>query len=434
MPHIYHVLSQLGSLPDVLHNLRHRLLRDLILPAVFPSKGQSWRVEESRADSLSILRLEASPQPRSPGDILSGISTILAFIATTVFPPSPTSPPNREAFLSDLQTAALQAFLDHVILPDMPSTMASIHTWLETVHAAMKFEASLIGTNCTKVIVQPFFESAAGPAWAAQRRRRVAEEVRRLILNGWGGWEAVEVEREKEVAMMEEVEMGDAGEENELVDRGGKESDDEMDFGWNFGEEEKERPAEAGTAKLAPDPAMDIEARDDGWQFGDTSNAAGASKPRQSPPAEPNGDGWVFDEVSDPVPKPVALPKPAREAKRLGKKAAKVKTVAEDDVWGSESTSIASSAQQNGHAPAPVQADAWVGWTNDESLKPESDPAIASAPSSVPKAQSAKPRKKAIREVRRTIKETSMISRACEKLLETAERVLREALELQSTE
>ena len=44
----------------------------------------------------------------------------------------------------------------------------------------------------------------------------------------------------------------------------------------------------------------------------------------------------------------------------------------------------------------------------------------------------AKPKRKELHEVKRVIKETYLVSRACDKLLEIAERVLREARDLEA--
>ena len=105
----------------------------------------------------------------------------------------------------------------------------------------------------------------------------------------------------------------------------------------------------------------------------------------------------------------------------------KVKAVADDDEWGLESESMGSSAQDNGHAPDVAPTDDWGDWNGDHDLAGGSN-----GPPGAP--VESKTRKRAVREIKRTIKETIMISRACEKLLETSERVLREAQDLRSTQ
>ena len=353
------------------------------------------------------------------------MSSILVFIGTTVFPDSPAALPDREAFLSELRTATLQVVLDRCLLPAMPTAMASVPAWLETVHAAVEVETKLIGSTSTAAIIQPFFAAAAGPAWAAQRRRRVAEEVRRLIISGWGGWEAIEAESEKEVVVMEEIEVDDEDDVDERVN--GKGEDDDMDFGWDFDDEKKaSSPGQLGSEHVNG-TAMDVDQESGDWGLTDDTAPAGPSKPRQSPPIEPNSDGWEFDDVALSPPRPAAQPKPAREAKRLGRKVLKVKAVADDDEWGLESEAMGSSAQDNGHAPDVAPTDDWGDWNGDHDLAGGSN-----GPPGAP--VESKTRKRAVREIKRTIKETIMISRACEKLLETSERVLHEARDLRSTQ
>ena len=438
LSHIYHVLARLGVLSALLQSLHTRLMREIILPAV----AQSWRVQDSRTDTISVLRLQATPHQRSATDVLSDLSIIVTFITTTVFPPTNTTMADHESFCSALQIACLQAVLDHVIMAAMPPTMASVLFWLETIQAAVDFEASLIQSVPARAIILPFFNSKAGVAWASQRRRRVAEEVRRLILNGWGGWEAVEVERDKEVMTMVEVEVEEEAEDSARYDGAvQKDKKDKTDFEWGF-EDERSRQREgisnvAATSETAVHVSDDDQNADDdgdGWAFGDENASAGPSKPHQSPHSRVNGDGWDFDEVVNPTTtpsKPHVVPKPAREAKRLGKKVAKAKTVVEDDVWASEPESTASSVLQNGDSPAIEPRDEWGYWADTSLSTARID---SSRRYSTTNAPAAKPRKKELQQKRRTVKERYMISRACGKLLEIAERVLREAHDTRSTQ
>ena len=415
LSHIYAVLSRLGALSHLLQNLRVRILRHIVHPVV-NSGPPNWRVRESKADTISELRLESSIDSPTPSDVLSDVSTILSFVTSTIFPPTTSSTPERNAFLFDLQTAVFQAVLESVILPAMPVTLASVPTWLDVVQQASEFETALIGTTSTPPIIAPFFELAAGPAWAAQRRRRVAEEVRRLVLGGWGGWEAIEAEREKEVVVMEEVEIEDedALPDQEMQERADLKNDNPT-FDWGFDDDESSLPERPAMPEKVDEPMEADPPEVDAWGF-DDNPAAGPSRPRQDS-AE---DGWEFDDVSAPASaRPIAAaPKPAREAKRLGKKVAKVKSIVEEDVWGAESGSESTEPPgQNGHSPAEV--DDWGGWAEEETAKPGKEPT--------------RPRKKVLREQRRKIKESFLVSRACDKLLEMAERVLREAQDLRST-
>ncbi|KAK4683967.1 hypothetical protein P7C73_g6242, partial [Tremellales sp. Uapishka_1] len=181
LSHIYAVLSQLTSLSPLLQSLRNRILRDLVRPLV----ESTWKIDHSRGDNLSILRLEATLSKRDPSSILSDILAILSFVTSTLFPPPPSPLPEREEFLSSLETSIFQAVLDHVLLPAMPSTLSSVPSWLNIVQQAVDFEDSTT-TGRASGILKTFFEEEAGTAWGKMKRERVVEEGRRLIMGGWG--------------------------------------------------------------------------------------------------------------------------------------------------------------------------------------------------------------------------------------------------------
>lgn len=319
----------------------------------------------------------------------------------------------------------------------MPSSLPAVPKWLELIHRALDIEEKHSADEF-KAIVKPFFEVEAGRAWANQRRCRVAEEARKLIVGGWGGWEAKEAEREREVTVVVEVEVDDEVEAASAIE---KEEENPDAFGWGFEDDSaaKKEVAEtvpsAGAAGESDDANMDAE---DGWGF-DESAQAGPSSPRTAP-TEPNGrtansdegegDGWDFDDTTAaPAPEPLkpVLAKPAREAKRLGKKVAKVKAEVEDDPWGSgsESTAPAPVAQPLQQDEPEPQHDGW-GW--EEPLQTPAAPEPATE-----KAAPVRIKRKELKEEKKTIRETFLISRACDKLVDMAERVLREAKDLEST-
>ena len=322
------------------------------------------------------------------------------------------SHPEVRSSWASIHSAVMQTTLDKVILPAMPTSLSTVPTWLDLVRSAVEIEEA---QGKSEEIVKRFFDHTAGEAWANQRRKRIAEEVRRLVLGGWGGWEAKEAEREKEISMVVEVEVDELEpiESTELAKPTEKVESKETDaFGWGFDDSPK--------AEMKEDPLVE----GDGWDF-DDSPQAGPSSPRK----ENNGhneeaaDGWDFDDPIEtpPVeqPKPI-LAKPAREAKRLGKKVAKVKAVQEDDPWGSGSESMPSTSA----APEPETAtDGW-GW--DE---PESEPATAPEPVK-PVVAEEQVKRKVLKEEKRLIRETFLVSRACDKVVDIAERVLRESKEV----
>jgi hypothetical protein len=396
--------------------------------------GNLRATSESGANQ-TVFRLTAADPRLQSTAVLDGVSSFLSFVQTAMLPN--TSLPEVQAFWSEVRAATLQATLDSVLLPAMPSSLSTIPKWLELVHLALKIEEARPAEN-DQQLVKHFFESQAGEAWAKQRRGRVAEEVRKLVLGGWGGWEAREAEREKEVSIVVEVEVDDEPERQPQPQQtsGEVEKDDDA-FGWGFDDSPKAStksvPADIpGDGAKAPE-----EEAEDGWGFDTT--VAGPSTTRESPKKngtatpsadEATGDGWDFeDPIAEPDPEPPkpVLAKPAREAKRLGKKVAKVKAVVDDDPWGSGSESVSSShvAQPpQGPRKDEVQAEGW-GWDEPESAPPQAEPAREVMPET-------RVKRKELKEETRVIRETFLVSRACDKLVDVAERVLKEAQDVQT--
>ncbi|KAK4683475.1 hypothetical protein P7C73_g6781, partial [Tremellales sp. Uapishka_1] len=211
---------------------------------------------------------------------------------------------------------------------------------------------------------------------------------------------------EKEIVVVVEVDVeDDAVAEKEKNDSGGEMKIDDADFGWGFDEDEESKSKDKGG---------EVDTQDDGWGFDDSTSKAGPSKSDDlANAASPEGDGWDFEDVSmtsTAPPPPIVKPaKPAREAKRLGKKVAKVKHDIDEDVWGSGSES---------QVPKETPKDQWGGW--EEPKEEVAKPALS------PK----RLKTKVLKEEKRTVKERYLVSRACDKLLDIAERVLKESRDL----
>lgn len=422
--YIYKIMDKLGSLQQHLQTLQQRILKDVILPIVDPSSSHFWRVSVNSSDHLSTLRLDVVRDERIPEDVLTDISTILNLVDTKIFPPPPqVASPERERFLSSMRATVYQAVLDHLLIPSLPESLQPVPKWLEMVRKAMDAES-----NKGNEVIRPFFETAAGPVWANRRRRKIGEEVRKLVIGGWEGWEAVEGKREREVVGVVEIEVEDVDEVQPTAPP-----------------EKLSTPTEVlPTAGQNPSTnlsdRMDVDRPDDdgdGWDF--ERPIAGPSKPKPATPPI-NGDasiddGWAFDdpvEAAPPPPPAAVIAKPAREAKRLGKKVAKSKPVVDDDPWGSDGDSSMNgtgySVSEDRHTPlaettspsiAAETGEAGDGWGWAEEQK--EPPRTATPP---------KKMKKVFKEERRKVEERYLVSKACSTLLDIASRALKEAHEL----
>ena len=467
LPQVFTALNKLGSLSTLLHDLQTRLIRDILTPIA----SSLVSVNVTPSELTSTLRLALVDSAPSSKDRVDAMSQALSFLSSHAFLPTADLESERSSFLQHIQHEAFSITLRETILPAMPSTLSSIPSWLELVQLAASIESRhRSGIEAADhAVILPFFESEAGRAWATQRRKRVAEETRKIILGGWGGWEAVTQEKEKEVVRMVEVEVRDEeGDpvvtgvvQPETVDveegNGQKADPNGNDFGWGFDDEAESSKGKSDKEDRDGDVTM---TQDNGWGFDESANQAGASKSKPSQTNQPSianshangsnevaseGDGWGFDlaplvsesKTAQTPASPVAA-KPAREAKRLGKKVAKIKSTEDDDLWGSGTESVRGSpdlsrpAAGEGHSTSPTtQMQTDVQTTAQSTQNGADDWSWGDEPPAAPKR--VKKKRKVLREEKRTIKETFLISRACEKILNVAERVLKESSDLDAS-
>lgn len=371
----------------------------------------TWSVAGSSDKSRSTLRLTSSAQ-RTSDDILADLSTLFTFIQSTVFPPVQTISHNRTHFLAGLHSATSELLLSTLIIPSTPVSLNDLPTWLNTIQTAASFESTANPETKSTTPVKTFYENQAGLSWANQRRSQVGEQVRKLIVDGWSGWEAMSISRDKEISVVVEVEVD-------------VEDDVDMDL---------KAVATVPNPALQSEPSFDPASttrtaktdndEEEGWEFEEpvaiARPEAGPSSPRRIATEEAD-DGWAFDDdLSAPAPAPVPIkaPKPTREAKKLGKKVAKAKTQEQEDqdsgidsaeISRSNSTSLPTPPS----VPTPDSRTSGMDWAWDDE----------------PKKEVAKPKakRKVLKDEKRVIKETFLVSKACDTLLELAERILRDA-------
>jgi centromere/kinetochore protein ZW10 len=377
---------------------------------------------------------------------LEDISTVLSFVSNAIFPAEGEVFVGRSTFLATLHQIVFGLVLERLILPNMPSDLDATQGWLETVAQAVQIERQHSQTIEAQgqAIIEPFFVEEAGKAWANAKRRVNAEAVRKLILGGWLGWESRQAEREKELVMVVEVEVEEEDLRNNQEPSGtrshsGESRRKEVANGWGLDEEQSQKTDKSPDDGINDD-SMDVE---EGWGF-EGEHEAGPSSPKRpsdttglsSTDELDEGEGWDFEDPvaapSQPAiepPAPIIASKPAREAKRLGKKVAKVKAQVDDDPWGSGSESLPPSHDTTDVEPSPVvpQISRVATPSNAQEAPRSPAPPSHSAPA-VPRSK-----RKELREERRTIRETFLVSRACDQLLKSAESSLRESEDLKAT-
>lgn len=440
LSHIYTTCSRLGILRPQLQSLATRIKRDIVTPLL--DSGSTYRIHPPSHSGGDELRLHLIPGPdkASPSEIISSLHTLLDFLTHSVFP-SDTQVTERNPFLTDLTSTMLSSLLHDVLIPSMPSTISDIPQWLSILGEAASLESSsTLPTG--QWVIRPFIDRQAGEEWVNSRRRQAAEHVKRLVLDGWGGWDAKEVKREKEVRVMVEAEVDVPLEQYERTQgkettEGMAEGAEEEGHGWGFDSPVQEKadlksePDKPSSPQLEPKQEAE---ETDAWGFDDdpaspTSTFTSVPKTR-----EEGDDGWDFDLIPD-EPKPVAQPvkpgKPVREAKKLGKKVAKAKAVEEDDpMSGRDELDFT----HNSNVDEKEQEHGW-GWDEPipDDAKASERPGSSGQKDSTTTTVPAPQKQTILREERRTVEETYLVSKTCDRLLEIVERCLTESKDLSTS-
>ena len=491
LTHIYTTLQHLGSLSPLLSNLQTKLLKDILLPLLSPP--YCLKISKTTSDWLAIIKLDLV-EFRNAEDVLSDISTILDFIGTMVYPRVTSHlEGSRLEFMKGLHSATWNAVLRELVVPSLPSTLAGVRGWLDLLLQAVEVESSTSpkgvrespGENPAKrPVVKQFFETSAGTTWANHRRQRIGEEVRKLVLGGWGGWEGMEVEMEKVVVVEVEVDVDlspssvDSNQRGEITHLGKSNEDEgegEEDCGWGF---ENDPPAEGSGSGVAMKPANpppqdtemvieDGDERDFEAPSGDQPANEPSSVTSNGGPKPAEEEGWDFELSSQHAAQPKSVPKkPVKEAKKLAKKVALAKAKAaeeaeereDENASGERSPNIGSGSvasmlgsllgESGNDQLRDVQPeenirtgkvdDEW-GWEEPETSAPplvttrHRGGAVSETGSKAVHGESPEaPKKTVLREETRVVREKMLVSRACEKLMDLVERAVRECRDLQS--
>lgn len=257
-------LDRLGILEQLLSKLQAQVLRDLVIPALSPQMLVAEGYQPGNKTLHFRARVDASLTDR-----VAAIRDLIRFMEDTFSSPGTTAAVS--AFLSSLSDALYRQVLHEMIIPAMPRELSKLPSWLRDIEQCADWEDSGPGDS-RKRVLQTFLAGEAGNNWLACHRAAGLLETRSLVYEGWKEWDY----------RLEETDT-----EASSLPRGGGDGNEE---GWGFDEE-----LDVGS----PPPAQ---AHSDG-----------------------GGDGWDFDDLQPATaqperPAPAPLAKPAREAKRLGKK------------------------------------------------------------------------------------------------------------------
>lgn len=249
-------LCQLGILDQLLSQLQAQILRELVVPVV---SSRTLVVEGYHSGDRELRFVERASA--SATDVVSGIRDLIQFMTNAL----PSSLAVVNSFLSSFSEAVYQQVLKEVIIPSMPRDLSKLPPWLSDVEQCVSWEQEG-PADLHKRVLQRFLAGQAGGNWLAGHRAAGFLEARSLVYEGWKSWDF----------RLEETKTADS-----------------------------------------PPPMKDDDGNDEGWGFDDDLQPSDPA-----PVSVDDGSGWDFDDLAT-VPTnltPTPLAKPAREAKRLGKK------------------------------------------------------------------------------------------------------------------
>ena len=431
---------------------------------------RSHRLDLDEQAEISTLRCAqtGTDGSRDPREILTDVRSIIAFIDTTLLPSSESDHSGLGTLISqtrdDLFRHIIFAMLHNVLIPATPTTLSSIPDWLALLSEAAAIESSLPRYSSTSTdrsasipltLIADFMANEAGATYATLRAQAALEQVKALVLGGWGGWDAMEVQKEREevrVVLVEEdvpAEDDSGAVHGQAPSEGARhpgtavastDQDDEAGDGWGFDDvpplPSTSSPIKGKKHAVQTDDTVNDDAGE-GWGFdGDIATPSAAQPSASIPATVPTNaplshdiemdEGWDFDLAATSPPAttstqataavPVPAKPKAREAKKLGKKIGKDKArlaaqEAESGMSGSEDVDMVSSGMSDRSAPdrtgmtaeaalvkadADVQAEGW-GWEEDQPSSTDLGTKAGSKPPPAASARSTKQHREVIK-------------------------------------
>jgi hypothetical protein len=317
-------LSTLGLLSPLLSNVQSQLLKQIVKPLVQSyATGQNLVVRKEQGPTTRLwLAADASDGPwDSIRLILDTLSTFL-----------PSSNSEIASFHRHIVSETLTTIRDALLLPllsrpdstDAPSAIDTLTRSVAMVQSAATFEESLATSSR---VIRDFAENRAGSVYVGARKSYVLKRVRDEVVDKWGKWQSVVVERER-ILDVPEV-----------------------------------KPSEKSAAKAAEEKPVEVEKvatlEEDGWAFDDEPIVPAPSV--ESATSTSDADGWGFDDDDMTTAKapPIVAPKPIRQARKIGKKSKSANATSEGSGTASPAIDERVPTPQTDTDAEPVKADGW---------------------------------------------------------------------------
>ncbi len=328
--------------PSALSMHLSTLRRDIITHCVEYVLKQPVQIYQAAATHLTgtaEYKLSMHRAPPGTEDLslrLENLTTVIAFLHSNLFPHLP--PAERTSFPLSLCAPIRTAVLNHLLLPNVPSTLAQLPDFLRVAKQAAALEdevvVKMLGDNGADSRIKTWVDNV-GVHYERKRRAEILDRARAIAVSSPDDSSTFHVDVPLAV--------------------------ENPPFPINV----VDRPVANGEHAKP----VAVEANDDSWGFADESLSQGDDTPSQS---DTSTDGWGFDDdiEQEPAPEPVPEPPKAPEPEPSGG----TEDAAEDDPWG-----------WNGDIE-PTEVDDGSAWDDAWDEKP-------SAPEPVPPSPAPKPAK-----------------------------------------
>lgn len=400
------------------------LRRDIMthcIDYVLKQPVQIYQAHPSDLTGTSAHTLSLQRAPPGTEDLvlrLSHLTAVITFLNAHLFPHLP--PPERKSFPLSLCTHIRTSLLNHLLLPNLPSSLSKLPDFLRIANRAVEIEDTIVvkmlGDNGVDRSIQSWVDGV-GLHYERKRRADILDRARVIVVSSHDDSNAFRVEMP---LVIEEEKPIPVQVDEKPVTNGGTHA------------QEGSVPPEGDTA----------------WGFEDET---------QNQSEQYSADGWSFDDDIEPEPEPEVQPEPRPEPE-LTKVAEPPQEIEEqeDDPWALDDAAPPEPEDESpwddawdekpavpdpvppSPAPKPAKGlEKKLGGKsvpNSPAFPPPHSPAVSSPPQPPPPAVASQRPIPALAPLRPVqVTETYLVSGRTKELLQLVEDVLREGAELVSS-
>ena len=326
--------------PSTLSMHLSTLRRDIMTHCIEYTLRQPLQIYDATTNDLtgiSEYKLSFQRAPPNTNDLtlrLANFSTVLTFLDTALFPHFP--PTERKSFLLSLCAPIRTSILNHLLLPNLPSSLATLPDFLKLTKQAVRVEneivVKMLGDNGTDRSIKSWVDSV-GLHYERKRRADILSKARTIAVSPPEDNTTFRVEvpliiEEKVIPIQVDDEPVEPNGKANGISTNGKDSVPGEEDAWGFEDET---------------PSKNDESPTDGWGFDDDL----APEPSPEEPTLP------------PAPEPVpARPQPTEQSEESDP----------GDAWGWDDDTVTAEAEDSS------------AWDDPWDEKPSAPPLIPPSP------------------------------------------------------